>query len=170
MITKDELMAVLNYDPETGVFTWRVKMSQKMPGSRAGNLQPHGYIKIRINRRHYYAHRLAWLYMSGEWPKEEVDHINGDRSDNRWANLRAASRNENQCNVRLSVANTSGVRGVVWCKSTSRWRAQIKLRRKMFHVGRYDSIEEAAAAYADAARKLHGKFANPIRGNGVKNP
>jgi hypothetical protein len=114
---------------------------------------------IRVNNVLHYAHRLAYLYMLGEWPTDDIDHANGISSDNRWANLRPATRSQNLANKGKSPFNTSGFKGVSFCKTTDRWRAQIEVRGTPVHIGRYDTPEEAHAAYIEAAREYFGEFA-----------
>ncbi len=155
------LRELLAYDPETGVFTWRVRASNMPKGSVAGGLNGHGYILIWVRGRKYGAHRLGWLYTFGEWPPHEIDHINGARDDNRLANLRLATRAQNEANTRRSSRNTSGVKGVSWHKRTSTWRAHIVVNGKQKHLGHFTSINAAAAAYQTAAATHFGEFANP---------
>src|SRR5690606_167269 len=105
------------------------------------------------------AHRLAFLYMTGEMPEKVVDHINGDRSDNRWENLRCANQSQNMANVGIRSANTSGTPGVVWDKERQKWRAQLRVNGKKKNLGRFDSIEDAKATVNAAARQQWGEFA-----------
>lgn len=159
-LTQARLREVLSYDPETGVFTRLVATSNRVAvGSDAGTTRIDGYIQIHIDGRLYSAHRLAWLYMTGEWPSDKVDHINRRKFDNRWGNLREANTSQNACNSLVRIDNTSGVRGVSFCKTTNRWRALIVVNGKRRHLGRFDDIGSAAAAYAVAAREAFGEFA-----------
>ena len=115
MITQKELKDLLHYDPETGVFTWlKSGKGRKANGETRG--LTNGYFTIRINWRQYKAHRLAWLYVYGVWPKGQIDHINHNTTDNRIANLREVTNQENHRNMSLSKNNTSGVTGVYWGK------------------------------------------------------
>lgn len=155
MITVDQVKRLLHYEPDTGVFTWLVQRSQFPAGKVAGRKDLVGYIQIKINYKNYLSHRLAWFYMTGEWPEHEVDHRNNDRADNRWANLRAATRSQNQGNRLRSRNNTSGFKGVLWDKQSGRWKARIRQR----DLGYYANIEDAAAAYEKAAKELFGEFA-----------
>lgn len=158
----------LDYDPETGVFTWRVKevrckqdrgFNTTKAGRRAGTTDPsRGYRFITIRPIHYYEHRLAWAYVCGEWP-DLVDHINGDCGDNRIANLRAASVSQNGFNRGAARTNKVGLKGVSQCPMTGRWLAKICSYGDRRFLGRYDSPAEAHQAYASAAAKLHGEFA-----------
>lgn len=158
-LTAEKLRETLSYDPETGEFTWMVRLSsRRMPGQSAGTPCKNGYKHISVLGRMYYAHRLAWFYVHGEWPPECIDHINGKRSDNRIANLRLATVSQNNANSKLPCSNTSGFKGVVWLPKNRKWRAQIKRHRKMFHLGCFDSKEAAAAAYRAAAVGYHGDF------------
>lgn len=159
----DLLRSLMAYNPETGVFTrlvaTRGKGGRKPIGARAGFLNARdGRFYIDIHGKRYAAHRLAWLYMTGTWPSE-VDHKNRIPSDNRWSNLRVATRSQNNANVGLKSHNTSGVKGVCWDRSRGLWLAQISVDTKRMHLGRFSSKEEAAAAYARAAIQHFGEFA-----------
>ena len=156
MLTRKELKRLLHYDPETGEFTWRVnRRGTVRAGDVAGNLHPSGYIRIHINGRDYRAHRLAWLYIYGKWPKYEIDHINHIRNDNRIVNLREASCGDNNRNQKLQSNNTSGVTGVSWYKLIQKYRVMIQQR----HIGYYDTFEEAVKV-RKAAEKKHGFHKN----------
>jgi len=152
-LTANRLRELLCYDPETGNF------SRAKTGKRAGWLDVHGYRRVSIGGVKYYAHRLAWLYMTGEWPSNEIDHTNTDRSDNRWANLRVASSSDNKGNRRCQKNNSSGFKGVYWASHASRWRAEIKRGPKRYRLGYFPTRLAAAAAYEAAANKLFGEFA-----------
>lgn len=158
MLTAERVRELLHYDPETGAFTWRVARSNVKAGARAGNPNAAlGYVQIGIDGRLHYAHRLAFLVMQGDCPRY-IDHINGDRADNRWVNLRAAEARQNAVNRPMPAANTSGVQGVQWCRTTQRWRAVMSIGNRPKHLGRFATKEEAAAAYAQAMIARHGEF------------
>ena len=125
MITQKELKELLHYDPGTGVFVWKniITANQKKNGDVAGGYDDKGYIKIRINYKHYLAHRLAWLYVYGEWPSKHLDHINRNPSDNRISNLREATHLENNKNASKRKDNTSGYKGVNWHARNKKWIA-----------------------------------------------
>jgi hypothetical protein len=156
----------LNYDPESGNFFW-IKANYKRPdlvGKLAGtpctgvNL----YVKIQLKSRQYQAHRLAWLYMTGEFPKDMLDHIDGDKSNNRYANLRQATCSQNMMNVKKSILNTSGVKGVVWDSTRGKWRAYYNLNKKVKTIGRFKKMEDAVKARRDCVKKHYGEFANEL--------
>lgn len=150
------LRACLSYDPETGVFSWIKTRRGVNKGGVAGCLNAHGYVQIWVDGRNYYGHRLAWLFVHGEWPKCTVDHINGNRADNRIANLRDVSRGVNVENQRRAARNsTSGLLGVSFCKERDRWSAGIQVRRRRKHLGRFATAEEAHQAYVAAKRTMH---------------
>jgi hypothetical protein len=160
MITQSELKELLEYNPDTGLFTWKKTVnSRAVIGSIAGWNINEGYIQISIYGKKYRAHRLAYLYMTGEWPKELVDHINQIKDDNRWTNLREATVSQNNINSKKQKNNKSGYRGVYWDSKNQMWRVQIKYKSKHRYLGRYTDIEHAAAAYNRAALELYGEFA-----------
>lgn len=161
LATKNALSAqrareALEYDPETGVFKWKIKTAQNVVVGRVagGVCKWWGYRLIRVDKVSYRAHRIAWLYMTGEWPADEVDHINGHRADNRWCNLRAATVKQNRENRAAVANNTSGLRGVSWVVSRKKWLAQIKTHGKNRNLGRFDSMAEAVAARRAAELEL----------------
>lgn len=154
-INASDLRLLLDYDPATGVFTRRVSRRSFKAGSLAGCHDSDGYIVITIYNRLYKAHRLAWLWMTGEWPHESIDHRNGIRDDNRWCNIRQATKSENCHNIAISSRNTSGYIGVAFHKSSGRWRALIGLNGKQVQIGSYDTAHEAYSAYLAEKSKLH---------------
>jgi hypothetical protein len=153
MITQERLKDLLSYDPISGYFTWIVTRGCRKAGSIAGGLGSNEYHYIRIDRITYLTHRLVWLYVYGEWPKDEIDHINHDRGDNRISNLRHINRYENQKNRPMQENNTSGVVGVCWDKDREKWRSNIKVNRKNIYIGRYDEMADAVEARKDAEKK-----------------
>lgn len=163
MPTQKELKRLFHYDPETGLFTRLVFASSNAPaGVIAGTTEIQGYISIRIDKKSYKAHRLAWVIMTGEWPENQVDHINHIRDDNRWVNLREATNQENQQNASVRSDNVSGVPGVFWENSHGKWVAQIKANKKRRHLGYFDDKFEAICARLSANNKYgfhtnHGK-------------
>jgi len=128
-------------------------------GDIAGSMMSHGYRRICIDNRVYLAHRLAWLYMTGEWPKHQIDHINGNKNDNRHVNLREATNSENMRNTGKRSDNSSGFKGVYWNSEKMRWSAQISYNGRHKSLGTFDTAEEAHVAYRSASEKLHGQFA-----------
>jgi hypothetical protein len=155
LLTAVALREQLHYEPETGVFTRKVKTSNVFVGDVAGSLNVHGYIHIRVCGADCLAHRLAWLYVHGEWPKQQIDHINGIKTDNRIANLRDASPAMNTQNIKAArVDSRSGVLGVQ--RHGRRWRARISLGdSRLTALGQFDTPEEAYAAYVEAKRRMH---------------
>lgn len=158
MISQNDLKTMLHYAPETGVFVWLVPPSNFMrPGDKAGNKNSQNfYVTIKVKRRVFRAHHLAWLYVHGEWPAHQIDHINGDRSDNRIANLRLATPSENAQNKRkCGTRNSTGYLGATFHKQSGKFQAQIKYDGKARHLGLYDTPEQAAAVYLKAKREHH---------------
>ena len=157
-ISAERLRELLSYDPDTGEFTWAIARPKCIPGTQAGNSShPRGYIQIRVDRRRYYAHRLAWLYMTGAWPAGEIDHINGIRSDNSFSNLRSVTRAENSQNLlRANTGSKVGLLGVsVRHQNPELFVAQIRIDGKPTCLGFFHSKEEAHEAYLSAKRKHH---------------
>lgn len=161
-ITAEEVRATLNYDPESGMFTWRKHRPPRgRIGKSAGCYRPDGYLVISFRGIGYMAHRLAWLWMTGEWPQHQIDHMNQRRSDLSWGNLRAASHSDNLCNQRRQANNRSGYKGVYFKPDCGRrpWNAQIAKNRIRHNLGNFATAEAAHAAYCKAAAELHGAFA-----------
>lgn len=157
VLTQQELKEFLHYDPETGIFTWAKSNNTSIKvGGLAGCIMNCGYLRIGINKKQHLAHRLAWLYVTGKMPKNLIDHINGNRSDNRFCNLREATNAENMQNItKLPTTNKSGVLGVCWHKQRQKWYTQIMANGKKIYVGIYDTIEEAKIARLQAKEKYH---------------
>lgn len=158
MITAEQVRKLLHYNPETGEFRWLMRRRGVKSGSVTGYLRKDGYWRIQIYRHRYMANRLAWLYMTGEWPAEEIDHINGVPGDDRWENLREASHSQNMHNSRRPRHNTSGVKGVSWFARDAKWKACIQVNKRRIHLGYFTDLGAARAAYAAAAAKYHGEF------------
>lgn len=148
----DELRAVLNYDPLTGLFTYRVRWFKCHAGERAGSLKQNGYVRIGFNGRQYFAHRLAWLYVHGECPFM-VDHRNGVRHDNRIDNLRPATHAINSQNRTTQKNNRLGIAGVRAARG--KFRASIFAGGRERYLGAFETAEQARLAYVDAKRVLH---------------
>lgn len=163
MLTQAELKSILSYDEITGIFTWLTRTSNRIKiGATAGARHNAGYVSIGINGELYLAHRLAWLYVHGNFPEDEIDHINGDRGNTSFANLRAATHQENICNTGMYSHNTSGYRGVTWRKDTNKWQAQVKEGSKHIALGCYETAELASEAYQSYTKKSFGKFHGSI--------
>lgn len=158
-LTQARLRDLLEYEPATGQFTWKVSAGRAKSGSRAGCPDSLGYTQIRVDGRIYKTHRLAWLYVHGAFPFGQIDHINQDRGDNRIDNLRDATKAQNMWNVGVVAANTTGFKGVSLIKPTGRYRARIKKDGHEIRLGHFGTAKEAADAYAQAAAELHGEFA-----------
>lgn len=161
-LTADKARELLSYNAETGVLRWRKPIGSAKAGAVAGCIKRSGYCYIKIAGKGYFAHRLAWLITFGEWPKEQLDHRNGDCHDNRLANLREATCAENQQNLPPRGSSTSGHLGVTWCKGSHKWQARITLHGHLEHLGYFDDPERAALAYREAKLRLH-KFQPTMR-------
>lgn len=161
LLTAERLRELMDYDPGTGLFRWRVRRVgvrfDKSPGRPAGN----GYTQITVAGETHLAHRLAWLYMTGEWPKAQIDHIDGNRANNALINLRECSARQNHWNKRTLGNNKSGLKGAWYDKRDKCWQSAIVVNGVWRRIGRFRTPEEAHAAYCRAAAENFGEFARP---------
>lgn len=157
-MTADEVRRLLDYDPVTGVFTWRVNPGGKARiGKVAGTTDVYGYTIIRYRGKGYKAHRLAWIHHFGSEPAGLIDHINHDRSDNSIANLRDVDAHINANHIRPGIAGRSGVRGVSWFSQYARWKAMFQYKHKIHFVGHFDTVADAAAALEAARERVRNQ-------------
>jgi hypothetical protein len=157
-VTRARLRELLHYNPQTGEFRWRKRVKSSIqPGDIAGTLDNQGYRRIIIKGRIYRAHHLAWLYMRGKWCPLVIDHRDLEPSNNRWANLRRATRSQNGANRRRHRNNACGLKGV--SRHQGKWCATICKLGRQHHLGIFSTPQAAHAAYLKAARKLFGEFA-----------
>lgn len=160
MITQKRLKEILHYDPEAGIFIWlESNGSGVYKYDIAGSRLSGGYILIEINGERYYSHKLAWFYVHGVWPKEELDHIDHDTSNDRIVNLREVTHKENQKNQSLAKNNTSGVTGVSWYKPLMKWVTYISVNGKPVTLGYFNDWFEAVCSRKSANNK-HGYHKN----------
>jgi hypothetical protein len=152
MISHDELKRIMDYSPETGLFRSRRNVNT----NKVGAIHPNGYVNIKLFGKAYLAHRLAWFYVTGAWPEQTIDHINGQKSDNRFCNLREATFAQNSANMGPHKDNQSGIKGVT--RYRRKWRAFF-LRKQL---GVFETKEEAGAAYLRAAQARYGEFARNL--------
>lgn len=175
------LRKLLRYEPETGKLYWRERTPDMFVGRlarpehsckrwntinakrEAGSSLPEGYRQISVFGTNFLSHRIVWALYYGKDPEEHIDHINGNRTDNRISNLRVASPQENSKNQRKGVRNTSGVLGVNWSERLGKWRAEISVKGKNKHLGLFDTLEEAYAVRKEAEKK-YGFHENHGRG------
>jgi hypothetical protein len=155
MLTAHRLRKLLSYDPTTGIFCWRLHRRHLKVGNIAGTRTREGYRVIGVDRKLYTASRLAWLYMTGKWPKFQIDYINRDRSDTRWANLREVTPAQKRANSRTT--SKLGTKGV-WMTTGGRYAARIKVAGKITYLGSFDTIKKASEAYTKAAKKSFGNL------------
>lgn len=166
----DELRRLVDYFPDTGRFVWRSRdgetradriFNTKYAGRPAGCDSTRGYAVIKINQTSYMVHRLVWLYVTGEWPDQEIDHINKNTHDNRWVNLRAASRSENGANRGVHKNNKSGAKGVYWSESKKKWVAQAGGKKNRI-ITYAETMGDAVSAYKRSAVKIYGAYARSV--------
>lgn len=158
MITAKRARELVAYDRDTGLFVWRLARRKCTPGKRAGCVENRrGAVVLRLDGKLYFAHRIAWLWMTGDWPNNLIDHRDGDPSNNKWENLRDATPSENLANMRKPRKNTTGFKGVG--KHQGRFRAVIGHQGKFVHIGTFERPEDAHEAYLDKAAALYGEFA-----------
>jgi hypothetical protein len=154
-LTSQRLRELLTYDPETGIFTNKVKRGNRgIQGAVTGSLRSNGYIAIAVEATVYYSHRLAWLYMTGDWPKFDIDHKDGNKTNNRFENLRDVTTTVNTQNRRKAKSDSStGVIGVT--KHRDKFTAWIAVNKKKIYLGVFDILKEGSRAYLEHKRKYH---------------
>lgn len=151
----DTFREYIDYNPDTGEFIWKKRASQRaIIGRKAGCLNNQGYLAIMLKGKTMQAHRIAFALMTGKWPDYQIDHINGDRSDNRWANLREANWLINSKNRKTPITNTSGVMGLQWNRKINKWMAKITNKGKQYHLGCFENKQDAIKARKDAERRF----------------
>lgn len=179
VVTAEVVKALLDYDGDTGTLTWKFRGREWFPtalsqhtfntrfaGKEAGRVNPsNGYHETSLFYRLYKSHRLIWLWMTGAWPEDFIDHINHDKGDNRWANLRAATKDENVKNVPLRADNITGIPGVSQYPKSGKWYSRIKSGGRVIHLGQFDSFEKAVIARkaAEMALGFHPNHGSPKR-------
>jgi hypothetical protein len=147
----DRLVEVLNYEPETGKFFWKVSVKGRKIGEQAGRVMQKGYRQLCVDYKQYLEHRLAWFYVYKQWPKYQIDHINEIKTDNRICNLRDVGQTTNLLNQsNPQKNNNSGFRGVCFFKGNGKYRAQLMISGKQHHLGYFDTAENAYQAYLSA--------------------
>ena len=158
--TQDRVRELLDYDPETGVLTWKVSRGRVKPGSRAGHRQPRGYRQVTVEGRRHLEHRLVWFHVHGQWPANEIDHVNRIKDDNRIANLREATTLQNRSNLPDQRRVNGLPRGVYPNYHGGRFRARIWDGSiwKERHLGTFDTPEEASEAFQAAWREIRHTF------------
>jgi len=157
LLTYEEVKEIFDCDPEKGILIWKNCSSiRPLNGTIAGWInKSSGYVMVKVKGKHYSSHRVIWLWITGKWPENQIDHINGIRNDNRFYNLREATQSQNSANS--SKRNSIGYKGV--CKRFNKWESQIKIDGKKIHLGYYDTPEEAHATYVAKAKELFGDYA-----------
>lgn len=158
MISHKEVLANFRYDSRAGILYWRRSGKGRKPSLLAG-YSCRGYLTVRFEKRSYMGHRLMWFMKTEQWPEYDIDHKDGDPSNNRWSNLRKATRTQNSHNSRLRSNNTSGFKGVFWHRECKGWASTIMVKRKRKWLGAHKTPYLAHLAYRKAARKYFGEYA-----------
>jgi hypothetical protein len=153
-----KLTDYIQYDPDTGVFTYKQPWKGKRVGDKVGFVTPQGYVVVTFNGEKYLAHRLAWYLTYGQWPKQPLDHINQVKDDNRLCNLRECTHQENAWNRKKQSNNKSGIKGVSWNEKNQRWVAQIKDHGVPVYLGSFKNKVDAGFAYQTYAAKMRGEY------------
>jgi len=155
MLTQERLKQVLQYDEETGIFTWLISPRNNVPfGSIAGQIDNKGYVRIIYQRKLYLGHWLAWFFVYNKWPDNEIDHINGNPTDNRIANLRDVTRKQNMENKKIYKTNKSGYSGVTWHSRDKKWNVRIGHYGKRISLGYFDNLNDAISARIKAENQI----------------
>jgi len=157
-VTYERLREVLSYDSETGYFRWLKSPVYFISVGQVAGTNTRRYRQIGVDGRRYGAHRLAFLFMTGEMPVLDVDHADGNGFNNKWDNLRICTVSQNLANTGRHADNSSGFKGVTWDRPRGKWQARIQVRKQKIHLGRFNSAEEAHAAYVAAAFEHFGEF------------
>lgn len=158
-LTQAQLKSQLVYDPGTGLFVWLVSKKGTTIGAVAGDFSGR-YVRLKLFQKSYPSHCLAWLWMTGAWPKDEIDHWDTDKHNNRWSNLREATRVQNSYNRSVDCDKVyTSLKGVTFAKGRRKWQANIRVNGKLKHIGYFSTAEAAHAAYAEKAHELFGVYA-----------
>lgn len=160
MLTQKRAIEIFDYNPETGDFFHAIKKGNQKKGWKAGHVDFKGRVYLSADGRNYFAHRVAWLYVNGEWPSAAIDHIDGNQTNNAISNLRLATHSENEWNQGKRKCNTSGYKNVSWKPSARKYRASFGFKGKTIFVGYFDDPKEAFEAYKAKAALYHGEFLN----------
>jgi len=158
----EELRYWFTYSPDSGKLYWKNSPGCKVRvGTLAGSPDTKGHLQTKLRGRMYYNHRLVWMLVTGNDPAEmQVDHINRNKRDNRFSNLRLASHSQNVCNIEARRGTASGIKGVTWSAPHSRWRARVAHNKRVFNAGLHDSKHAAAEAVRELRQSLHKEFTN----------
>lgn len=159
LLTRERLIELLSFEPETGLFRWRKTIAKGKAGAVAGRINDEGYVVIGLDGERYLAHRLVFLWAHGRLPNGAIDHVDGNPSNNRPANIREATASQNRCNARRQRVNTSRFKGATFNRAAQKWKAQVKFNGQARFLGYFDTPEEAHAAYWAVAQEMQGQFA-----------
>lgn len=159
IISAEKLKEFYFYCPNTGIFTRKKPILNFNIGDISGSKDGRGYLRMSIDNQRYWAHRLAWLYMTGEYPNDAIDHIDGNKSNNSFNNLRLANKSQNGCNRSKPSNNTSGIKNIRFCNQRNKWIAQVQFKGKNY-ARRFNNLDDAQKHTIELRQKLHGEFAH----------
>ena len=159
-LNQSSLKELVLYDPETGIFVWKKGRAGASAGKKIGCLKPSGYIVALVNGKLHRLHRLAWLYTTGEWPKHEIDHINGNRSDNRFCNLREATKAQNNWNKKVRKDSKVGVKNVIYYPKWGAYYVRITANKITQNFGPFKTKDEAEKVSLEKRKEIHGDFSS----------
>ena len=157
--SQDHLLRYFSYDPHSGELRWKIAHRGTSVGDLAGYVSPQGYWRVSIDGTQFPAQRIIWKLMTGCEPKDFIDHKDGNKANNKWSNLRSATKKDNAQNCRKYVTNTSSVKGVTWDKKLQKWKVVINANNVRHYLGLFENFTDAATARDVAAEHLHGAYA-----------
>jgi len=160
-LNQELLKELVDYNPDTGVFAWKKIRRGVSCNKKVGTVKPNGYIVVLINRKLYRLHRLAWLYMTGKWPDNEIDHINGNRADNRFCNIRQATKAENNWNKKVRKDSTTGIKNVLYYPNYQTYYVKITANNVSHSFGPFKTKDEAASVAKEKRIEIHKNFHLP---------
>lgn len=159
MLSREEILELVYYDKDSGEILWKANSGAATLGRKCGWTRPDGYRQVYIKKHPLLLHRVIWLLENGEWPSKLIDHINGDKSDNRITNLRLANNEQNGRNSKIHLKNKSGERNVFWREGHKKWEVSVRVNKKTIYLGWFKDYEFACLVAQEARDKFHKEYA-----------